>query len=61
MSNHAVQSIEVRDMLGNIVYKKQVNSTAINMDVDLSSQPKGIYILHVKGSDKIYTEKVVVQ
>ena len=61
MSNHAVQSVEVRDMLGNIVYRQAINSTSINMDVDLSSQPKGIYVLHVKGMDKIYTEKIVTQ
>jgi len=61
MSSSEVQNIEVRDMLGKIVYSKKVNDDKINIDIDLSSQPKGIYILQVQSADKIYTEKVVVQ
>ena len=57
----ALQSIEVIDMLGNAVFKKAVNNQPVNMDVDISSHPRGIYFIKVQTSDNIFTEKIILQ
>jgi hypothetical protein len=56
-----IQTIEVKDIPGNIIYRQIINKPAINMDIDLSSYPKGIYILQAQTAGKIYTEKIVIQ
>jgi hypothetical protein len=59
---NALQSIEIRDVLGNLVYSKTVNDMQpVNMDIDISTHPPGIYFLKAQSRDKIYTEKVVIQ
>jgi len=61
LSEESLQTIEVMDVLGNVVYSKAANNQPINVDVALTAYPKGIYFLRAYSADKIYTEKVVIQ
>ncbi len=60
-SRFPLQSIEVRDMLGNLVYIKAVNNIPKGLEIDISSQSSGIYFLTAQGVDKSYTNKVIIR
>ncbi|TAL56750.1 MAG: T9SS type A sorting domain-containing protein [Bacteroidetes bacterium] len=57
---NALQSVEVRDMLGNLVHNKIANNNSRNVDIDISNNPPGIYFLKARSTDKVYTEKVIL-
>ncbi|TAL62371.1 MAG: T9SS type A sorting domain-containing protein [Bacteroidetes bacterium] len=50
--------IFIYNHLSQIIHQQVLAS---NQQIDLSSQPKGIYFVKVQSADKVYTEKVVVQ
>lgn len=53
-------SIHIHDIRGQLVYDKD-NLVQTNLDIDLSTQPKGIYFVNIIQKDKIYTEKIILQ
>jgi hypothetical protein len=53
------KEVFIYNSLGQIVYQSTISNLQAQMD--LSSQPKGIYFVKIQSADKIYTEKVVVQ
>jgi thermitase len=54
-------NIEIFNLTGQIVYQKSISSASeLQMDIDLSAQAKGIYIVHVKSDAAFMTKKVVV-
>ena len=53
-------SVEVTNMMGNVVYKRE-NVQVGNTAIDIHGQPKGIYFVKVLAGGKVYTEKVVVE
>lgn len=57
MTNH---KLEIYNVFGEKIYSTLISSQS-NNNVDISSQPKGIYFVKVQSADKVYTEKVVVQ
>ena len=56
-----VVDIEISNVAGQIVYKKSVQSVGnqLFMDIDMSTQPKGIYFLHVKNEVVFMNKKIV--
>lgn len=60
-SQSAILSVQVHDMLGNIIYNQTISNSALNMNIDLSNQPKGIYFIKVKTNEEFYNDKVVIQ
>ena len=54
----AEYEMEVVNMLGKTVYQKQ-NIPAGKTQIDITSQPKGIYFVKVQAGEKVFTEKVV--
>ncbi|MFH0866484.1 MAG: T9SS type A sorting domain-containing protein [Bacteroidota bacterium] len=44
---------------GRIVWQKKTSDTVIS--IDINSFPKGIYLLQISNSEKIHTEKIVIQ
>ena len=49
--------IEIYNLQGTIVYKA---STFANESIDLSKEPKGIYLLKVKSGKKVLTNKLIL-
>ena len=56
---NGTNEIFIYNTLGLLVQHQLMNSSI--QQIDLSSQPKGMYLVKVQGPDKIYTNKVVVQ
>lgn len=54
-----VQNIEIVNATGGIVYSAKINQH--QQIVDLSEQPKGLYILHVSSNGNIYSKKLLIQ
>jgi hypothetical protein len=53
-------AVEITNMMGNVVYKKENMKTG-NTAIDIREMPKGIYFVKVQADGKVYTEKVVVE
>jgi uncharacterized protein YceK len=49
--------VKITNILGKIVYQSQMT----NLDIDLSSQPKGTYIMSIHMNDKIVNKKIVIE
>ena len=59
-STKNIHSIEITDILGSTVYKKEkIQTNAIN--IDISNQPKGIYFIKASTKDKVFTNKIIYQ
>lgn len=56
-------NIEISNIEGQIVYKKSLQSVGnqLFMDIDLSTQPKGIYFLHVNNEAVFMNKKIIKQ
>jgi hypothetical protein len=59
-SNSAVNSVEVYNCLGKIVYTSKLLQQTIN-EIDLSNAPKGIYFLKICTGQEVHAEKVILQ
>ena len=46
-------NIKVHDLIGNVVYSKQLGGTIVNFqdEVDLSALPKGVYLLVISNGE----------
>lgn len=56
----ASHDVEVVDLLGEVVYSKSGIADA-TLSVDLSTQPKGIYIVKCKVGTELFVQRIVVQ
>ena len=56
-----VRSIEIYNILGEIIYSIINNRQQEKYDIDISSSPKGIYFFKIYDKEKIYIEKIVKQ
>ena len=56
-------TLNVSDLLGNEVYKTSVNTNSLNqnMNLDLSSLPKGIYLFGVSNGNQSKVQKLIIQ
>ena len=55
-----ILEIEITDLVGNTVYKRDVVSSN-SAEIDLSALPKGYYVLRGSTQNKTYCEKIVSQ
>jgi hypothetical protein len=53
--------IEVYNIHGEKIYNKDEINSSSNFQIDLSSQPEGLYFMQVKTSDGVLTKKIIVQ
>ena len=59
-SNENLLSIEITNLMGSIIYKKQkIQSKSLN--IDISTHPKGIYFVKAFFGDKVFVEKIIYQ
>lgn len=53
------KDITVYNSLGQMVYK--TTTTNLQLYIDLSSRPKGLYYIKVQSSNNLYIDKIVIQ
>ncbi|MCG9879390.1 MAG: DUF5011 domain-containing protein, partial [Bacteroidia bacterium] len=54
-------NVTVYDMLGKIVHQMQINGKDLQVnELDLTTQPKGFYMLRVQAGDKVFARKIQV-
>ncbi|MBN4062316.1 gliding motility-associated C-terminal domain-containing protein [Bacteroidales bacterium AH-315-I05] len=61
LDNETTVAVEIMDVLGNLVYRKGDVNTNGNLEVDISTHPKGIYFVKIVSGDEIVVKKVVYQ
>ena len=54
-------TIQVSDILGNIVYTKVANSASKDIQVDLSDKAKGMYIMRLLTDNSSTSQKIILQ
>ena len=59
-SQASISSISVFNMVGKEVFSQQ-SAVGSEVTVDLSSQPKGLYILLIKVGENFYSRKIIVE
>ncbi len=60
--NHELLSLEIENMLGEIIYERKINSDASSeLNVSLPNAAAGIYVCTIKGRDKKLQQKVVLR
>jgi len=57
--NLKMESVDVYNLMGECVYHLQISQSP-NLQINLSSQAKGIYFIKVIADDKVYSQKVVI-
>ena len=55
----SLQHIEVTNATGVSVYSEKTSGAS--QFIDLSNQPKGLYILYAKANEKVYSKKLMIQ
>ena len=57
------ENIEITDALGRPVYRESLSPQLRNniLQIDLSSQPDGVYILYVNSQQGVLTRKIIIQ
>jgi hypothetical protein len=60
-SQSAISSISVFNMIGKEVFSRQPAAGSQQIDVDLSAQPKGLYIIRIKAGENFYQRKIIVE
>ncbi|MDA3865848.1 MAG: T9SS type A sorting domain-containing protein [Salinivirgaceae bacterium] len=58
-SDNSIQSVEIINMNGQIIFKEQLNSTTSRINVQNLS--KGIYIVKIKSDNFVKTEKLIIE
>jgi hypothetical protein len=59
-SQASISSISVFNMVGKEVFSQQ-SAVGSEVTVDLSSQPKGLYILLIKVGENFYSRKIILE
>jgi hypothetical protein len=60
-SQASISSISVFNMTGKEVFSRQSAVGSQQIELDLSSQPKGLYILLIKAGDNYYRKKIILE
>lgn len=60
LPTHQQTNVTITDISGRIVYQNTLSNKQ-TLQVDLSKQPKGVYIIHLTTDDKSYTNKILVE
>lgn len=54
-----IQRLEISNLLGEVVFSQV--ETLSKSEIDLSSQPVGVYFVKITDGEKMYTQKIVIQ
>ena len=59
--DNQVYSIEVFNVIGNKIFSISDISLLTSGQIDLSDQPKGLYLMKISGNSKTYVEKIIIR
>lgn len=59
--DNQVYSIEVFNVIGNKIFSVSDISLLASGQIDLSDQPKGLYLMKISGNSKTYVEKIIIR
>ena len=51
--------LEVSDLSGRLIYQRAVNNIANPIEVQIKDYPQGVYIIQIKGSNRLWQGQVV--
>ncbi len=60
-SEFVVANIVITDIAGRTIYNSQPATRNSQFEIDISDQPKGIYLLSIETVNEIYTTKLIIQ
>lgn len=52
--------VSVSNLLGKTIYKKEIHNEINSLIVDVSEFEHGLYILHIRSGDQLYSKKIVI-
>lgn len=61
LSNDPIESYQLSDLTGKILRHSNQKMALQQVDLDLSTLPKGLYVLHVRSGERVYARKVLLQ
>ena len=61
--NESLTQVRIVDVTGQVVFETELKSDAkqYNQDIDISNNPKGLYILQIMQDGNVMTKKMLVQ
>jgi parallel beta-helix repeat protein len=61
-SNFQTSELQIKDMAGALIYQDVIGSDEVDSpaQIDITSAPKGIYLVLLAIDDKIYTQRIVI-
>jgi hypothetical protein len=59
-SQTAIQKIEVYNVIGELVFEKQLNELKNNFNFDMLAFNNGIYMVKISADNKTFTEKIIL-
>ncbi len=60
-SNEGIRSMQIFNVLGEVIYSLQNSTEQKSIEVDLSKNPSGIYIVTVQTENKIINRRLIIQ
>ncbi|MFN7118261.1 MAG: T9SS type A sorting domain-containing protein [Saprospiraceae bacterium] len=57
----AIESYQLSDLTGKTLHQVHLKNALQQTDLDLSTLPKGMYLLQVRSGERVYAKKVLVQ
>jgi len=60
-AGHADVSLTVYNILGTMVFRKDVSTPDGTVQIDISTQPAGIYMVNIRDNGESTTRKVIVK
>lgn len=61
LSNDPIESFQLSDLTGKILRHSNHKMALQQVDLDLSTLPKGLYVLQVRSGERVYARKVLLQ
>ena len=61
LSDDPIESFQLSDLTGKILRHSNQKMVLQQVDLDLSTLPKGLYVLQVRSGERVYAQKVLLQ
>lgn len=62
MGNTSTATLTVTNIIGQTLFEKKMNEAQkLNLTIDLSDRPKGIYLLNLQQGNQSISKKIIVE